>query len=132
MTKKKRQGDPNESSDSNGENEGSCKLNLNFPGFAFMLGFLVLVVGCPHVSKGVNPAEVRKKLREKLANECLDCSRETKKTGITKEETDAIGICVRCGQCRCISGSKHAEQHAKNRQTEPHDLTIDPQTLDIW
>lgn len=130
MTKKKRQGDPGESSDSNGENEGNRKLNRVFLGFK--IDFDISVPTCPHASKSVNVAEVRKKLRENLVNDCFDCLREEKKTGVVREEKDEIGICVRCGVCRCLTGGKHAEFHSKNCQSEPHDVTMDTQTLNVW
>uniref|UniRef100_A0A2C9LRS2 ubiquitinyl hydrolase 1 n=1 Tax=Biomphalaria glabrata TaxID=6526 RepID=A0A2C9LRS2_BIOGL len=111
--------------------------------------------GCPHVTKAINLAALRKVVTKSTVTlgECTSCSKEAPNTTsrdlfggviegpVAATETDdtdtpatTVCICLQCGHQGCDRNSlnKHALKHYKTPHTGIHCITVNLSTWVIW
>lgn len=97
---------------------------------------MISATNCPHANKAVLLTGVKKVLKNGLPQECVECNKANnnnkKEDNSEDNEEFSLLICLKCGHYGCGSGSKHAEQHSNNRQSDVHDLALNSVTWIVW
>ncbi|XP_015604833.1 ubiquitin carboxyl-terminal hydrolase 16 [Cephus cinctus] len=96
-------------------------------------------MSCPHVTKAINIARVRKILRKTGINtECSACKRIDGNSVKQEEEWFAplsgpLWICIRCGNQACGRNQRqHAQEHYETPHSDSHCLVVDTHEWSVW